>query len=405
MQYRLSRNISIQDLDGTYNAVPAKYLDGHFLIYDRFRDSKYVINATIKYYIDKFSVRKTEEEVLKEVEDEVQCHTKEIKQTCSSFFKFLCKSKILVPDKEIESDIIEVPFYKEGDSIDDHLQVLNVLSNRRYTDVYTVRDQVNGGLYVVKLLNRKKANNESRFEREFSEMEAEYKMLQKTRHIPAINKAYGFKESRDQNAYILLEYIEGKSLSRYVREEAGRLSPADFMHIIEEIINAFSELHKSNIIHGDIHSSNILITKKPDVKIIDLGLSINVEIEENEVIRSGGVYFYMPPERINTSTFNKFSKEPDLSSDVYQVGLLIYQLLYNALPFDGFTWEELAQNIKTNSITYPDASFFNYPVSPSLVNILKKCLNKRRTKRYINASELLADFKKHAFAAGQLAEI
>jgi serine/threonine protein kinase len=162
--------------------------------------------------------------------------------------------------------------------------------------------------------------------------------------------------------------------------------------MIEEILTAFSLLHQSNLIHGDIHPSNILVLEDKTVKIIDLGLSRNVQVENNEVVKFGGISFYMPPERINISSVKKYMKEPDLFSDVYQVGVIIYLILYNTTPFKGFIWEELSQNIKTTDAVYPDVSFLNYPVPEQLINIVKKCLNKNPLERYANATEILADY-------------
>jgi serine/threonine-protein kinase len=157
-------------------------------------------------------------------------------------------------------------------------------------------------------------------------------------------------------------------------------------------------LHKKKLIHGDIHSSNILITEDNSVKIIDMGLTLNVEeIEKNELVKFGGVIFYMPPERINLTTIQKYSKEPDLYSDVYQIGMLIYLIIYNKTPFKGFIWEELAQNIKSTNPTFPDSSFLNYTVPRGLINIVKKCLAKNPVERFRNATEILENFETHVF--------
>jgi len=103
----------------------------------------------------------------------------------------------------------------------------------------------------------------------------------------------------------------------------------------------------------------------------------------------------MPPERINTTTINKYSKCPDLLSDVYQIGLLIYLILYNRTPFKGFIWEELANNIKTAQPSFPDTSFINYKVPEGVVNIVKRCLAKKPAERFRNANEILESFEKY----------
>lgn len=157
-------------------------------------------------------------------------------------------------------------------------------------------------------------------------------------------------------------------------------------------------MHESKLIHGDIHSSNILITEDNCVKIIDMGLTVNVEeIEKNELVKFGGVIFFMPPERINITTVNKYSKQPDLCSDVYQIGLLIYLVLYKKKPFNGFIWEELADNIKNRNPTFSDNSFLNYEIPEGIINLVKKCLAKNPADRFRNAAEILEDFEMHLF--------
>jgi serine/threonine-protein kinase len=207
---------------------------------------------------------------------------------------------------------------------------------------------------------------------------------------------YGFKRNKHY-AYIILEFIDGKSLFNYINEQK-LLTKENCLQIIEAIINGFSLLHKIQLIHGDIHSSNILVLEDKTIKVIDVGLSINLQADKKQVLKFGGVNHYMPPERINISSSNKFISEPDLYSDVYQIGLLVYLILYNTLPFNGFIWEELATNIKEKEAEYKESSFLNFSVSPGLITIIKKCLNKNPFNRYANAGEVLADFKKLNFA-------
>jgi len=133
------------------------------------------------------------------------------------------------------------------------------------------------------------------------------------------------------------------------------------------------------------------------IKIIDLGLGYAHDHENSEILAFGGVTFYLPPERINISSVKKHAKKPDFFSDVYQIGLLMYLVLYNSLPFSGFIWEELAQNIKEKEINYPGRTFHNFKVPLPLIDIIKKCLSKNPEHRYRNASVILRDYKKYVF--------
>ncbi len=295
-----------------------------------------------------------------------------------------------------EPVIVETSLFKEGECIGD-LTISKVISNRRFVEIYSAIDKTNNCNYAIKLLNRNKTFDKSIFRDELMLLEREYAFLEKVKHIPSMCRVYSFNKMQEEHAYIILEYIKGKSLHRFLKETHS-LTKTICFRIIEDILQAFSLLHKSKLIHGDVHSSNILITEDNSVKIIDMGLTVNVsEIEKNELVRFGGVIFYMPPERINILTVNKYSKHPDLYSDVYQIGLLVYLILYNKTPFKGFIWEELANNIKTSNPPFPGSSFVNYRVPHGIINIVRKCLAKNPAERFRNATEILGNFERHAF--------
>ncbi len=394
VKYKLSKNVNIESIDIDDNTPPA-FRNGYYVLVDENRSKEFLINETIKLFLDKFSVPKTEVDVLEELEAETQSASKEMEETCSAFFQFLCKKKILVPEDKEELAANKKPLYKQGDCIND-LNILKLLSNKRNVDIYKACDKTTGTTCVIKLLNRDKIGNDHTYQKELSNIEREYTLLQNVKHIPWISKVYTFNKENENYAYITLEYIDGTPLGHFL-DETETLNKVDCLQIIEEILTAFSLLHQSNLIHGDIHPSNILALEDKTVKIIDLGLSRNVQVESNEVVKLGGISFYMPPERINISSVKKYMKEPDLFSDVYQVGVIIYLILYNTTPFKGFIWEELSQNIKTTDAVFPDVSFLNYPVPAELINIVKKCLNKDPLKRYANATEILADYSKHDY--------
>jgi eukaryotic-like serine/threonine-protein kinase len=395
VKYRLSKNISVSNIDLEDLAnLPERYHQDYYLLYDEVKDREFLINATIKYFLDKFSTSKTELEIVSEVQADLNSSSADMEKTCSEFFKFLSKKKIIVPENYVEPELVEDPLFTEGELIGNY-EVLEVLSVRQVVDIYLVKDKATEETLVVKLLDRKKASEEKVFSEELQELEKEYSMLKKVKDVPYISEPYNFHK-QEEYAYITLEYIDGQPLSAFLKNTAG-LTESDCLDIIKSILEAFSLLHDRRLIHGDIHSSNVLITEDKKVRIIDLGLSRTVEMEENELVKFGGVDFYMPPERINITSIKKHSKEPDLYSDVYQIGLLIYLVLYNTTPFDGFTWEELAQSIKESNVTLAKTSFLGYHVPNELISLVKRCLEKEPAKRFENATHILEHFIKQPF--------
>lgn len=222
-------------------------------------------------------------------------------------------------------------------------------------------------------------------------------MLQKARNIPGICQAFELQDDEEKDAYIRLEYIAGQPLGRFLKQQE-HLGLEASLSLMRRIVKAFAGLHACQVIHGDIHPSNILVNEDQTIKVIDLGLSLPQVSEPNELIRFGGVIYYMPPERINISSTNKFSRKPDFYSDVYQIGLILYYVLYRQEPFEGFIWEELSANIKKNKIDFPARSFQGFPVPKELIRIIRKCTAKIPAKRYA-AADLLVDLQKLAQTA------
>ena len=159
----------------------------------------------------------------------------------------------------------------------------------------TAATDENNDPVVIKLINNKKTITEHRFAKELAEMQQEYDMLQKCRHSFAVNKVLDFKVSAAEYAYLVLEFIEGKSVEKFINE-ANPITLYNCLQLTESILKAFSSLHQCGLIHGDIHSSNVLVNNVNKVRIIDLGFTQSADANNNEVVTWGGVYHYMPPE-------------------------------------------------------------------------------------------------------------
>jgi hypothetical protein len=203
MLYEQEQDNEQSDDDEEEKDIPAIYLQGHYILYDENHDKEYLINDTIKYFIDKFSSPKTKAEVVKEIEAEVKSNNKTIEETCSRFLEFLCKKKILVPENYEEPALVENSLFEEGDSIDG-LTILKVISNRRYMEIYLALDKTNNCNYIIKLLNRSKTSEPKIFDEELRMLEREYSFLQNVEDISSICKVYSFNKMHEQHPYIIL---------------------------------------------------------------------------------------------------------------------------------------------------------------------------------------------------------
>ena len=397
IKHCLSPHVTINaaSADNEYN-IPDKFKDGYFVLQHENKDGDYLINPTIHFFLLKFSQPQTLENVIEEIKKELNTDSPELAETCKTFFEFLVRKKILVEQGTEKIVFSKYPFFNIGDTIDD-MVVEKILSLRGYVDIYQTIEKNTGSIYAVKCTNRNKMKDEYSFTVALAELEREYLLLERASHIPNICKAISFVKKAPELAYICLEFINGKSLKSHL-QNAINISTEDVLQIIEGILQPFAALHNSKIIHGDIHSSNIIVGENNVVTIIDLGFSRIAELEKDQLIKHGGVTYYMPPERINTTSVKKFAKAPDLLSDVYQIGLLLYLTIFNSLPFDGFIWEELAENIQSTAVSFPQTTITGEESDEKMTNIIAKCLSKEPTDRYKNAGTIYEDFKNNVLA-------
>jgi hypothetical protein len=176
--------------------------------------------------------------------------------------------------------------------------------------------------------------------------------------------------------YIETEYCEG-------RLEKGMKSLAESVSIVYEIAKGLEYAHKKNIIHGDVKISNILI-KNGVYKISDWGLS-KLKIDES-VTLSGATPSYAAPEQIS----QEFGKA-DERTDIYQLGNVFYELLTGRLPFEGNISQIYSSILTTQPIKPSEINSNSKPVN----DIIMKCLNKNKNKRYSSMGELIKELEKY----------
>ena len=395
-KFRLSENIDILPIS-TYRAenIPKKFQKGYFVLSQKVKKRDFLINSTIKYFLDNFINPQSFVDVVKSLKAELSTTNDEVEHVCKDFFDFLVRKKIIVEENTLETVIKKNIIFNEGSAFNGFI-IQNLISERKEVTLYKVLDPVSQGVYVLKILLKSKTKNDQAYAHEVGWFEREFALLSRLEGIPAMCKAYSFKKN-DEYAYIQIEYIGGRSLNDFL-EHGGDLNFTKTITLLSRIVEPFASMHQHDMIHGDIHSSNILINGVMEVKIIDLGFSSLAELEKNQMMKSGGVTYYMPPERINLTSIKKYkSASASLRSDVYQIGLLMYLAVYQTLPFYGFIWEELATNIQTAVVDFPKTSFSGYVVPKNLIDIIKKCLERNPDDRFANAALILNEFNYHFY--------
>ena len=184
--------------------------------------------------------------------------------------------------------------------------------------------------------------------------------------------------------YIIMEYIEGRSLKQVIQDE-GTISPGRAVFIALQICEALQHAHRHNIIHRDIKPHNILITPEGRAKVTDFGIARAITSATVTYTQSivGSVY-YFSPEQANGGLALEIS-------DIYSLGIVLYEMLTGAVPFSGDTPVSIALKHVRDEIPYP--SEINPDIPQELEDIVMKAVEKAPDDRYASAEELAGDLK------------
>ncbi len=188
----------------------------------------------------------------------------------------------------------------------------------------------------------------------------------------------------DKIHYIVMEYIKGKTLKEVINEK-GKLSTDETLSYSIQIAEAISHAHKNHIIHRDIKPHNIMITEDNRVKVTDFGIARAVTSSTITTTSSvlGSVHYFSPEQARGGYT--------DEKSDIYSLGIVMYEMLTGKVPFNGDTPIGVALKHVQEEMTPPVSLDPAIPVS--LSNIVMKCSRKRQSDRYQTADELLRALK------------
>ena len=207
---------------------------------------------------------------------------------------------------------------------------------------------------------------------------------------PAIATTYDIGEV-DDDLFIVMELVEGEQLADRLRR--GPLPVPTVLQMASQVADALDEAHGLGIIHRDIKSANLVLTQRGRVKILDFGLAKVTGLEEaadqptmaeTKLGTVVGTVFYMSPEQA-------LGRRVDHRSDLFSLGVVLYEALTAKLPFDGETLTAVVDEILHRE---PQAlARLNYDIPSRLEQIVRKLLAKETTGRYQSAREVLIDVK------------
>ena len=186
--------------------------------------------------------------------------------------------------------------------------------------------------------------------------------------------------------YIVMEYIKGKTLKELIVEN-GKLGTETVINYAIQTAEALSNAHKNHIIHRDIKPHNIMITEDNRLKVTDFGIARAVTSSTITTTSNvlGSVHYFSPEQARGGYT--------DEKSDIYSLGIVMYEMLTGKVPFDGDTPIGVALKHVQEDITPPVNLSSDVPLEVN--NIVMKCTSKRQSDRYQNAEELLVDLRSY----------
>jgi serine/threonine-protein kinase len=260
--------------------------------------------------------------------------------------------------------------------------ILGTIATGGCGTVYSAEHRVLGRRAAVKVLHGSLATSPEMIER----FVREARVVNRIRH-PNIVDIYEFGELADRRPYFVMELLSGSSLGVVV-EQRGRVVPAQALAYLEPVCDALSAAHAAGVVHRDLKASNVAVVKDgdaPEVKLLDFGIAKLLRNTPGErgltaVGQRIGTPYAMAPEQIRGGAI-------DARTDIYALGVLLFQLLTGRYPFMS---EDPVEMERLHVEAPPPRPSALAPVSPAVDTVVLRCLEKDPAKRFPDATAFLA---------------
>lgn len=263
-----------------------------------------------------------------------------------------------------------------GAVISGRYEIIEKVGTGGMADVYRAKDHRLNRYVAVKIL-KNEYSEDAKFVTKFRQ---EAQAIACLSH-PNIVGVYDVGQEQDMH-YIVMEFVDGITLKKYI-EQKGKLSVREAVGIGLQIANGLEAAHANHIIHRDIKPQNILISKDGTAKVSDFGIAKAASSNTITANAMGSVH-YISPEQARGG----FSDE---KSDIYSLGITMFEMLTGRVPFNGETTVAIA--IKHIQEEMPSPKEFVPEIPSSVASIVLKCCQKSPDRRYQNMAELIADLK------------
>ena len=265
----------------------------------------------------------------------------------------------------------------EGMFIADRYEIIGKIGAGGMSDVYKAKDHVLGRFVAIKVL-KQEFSEDVNFVTKFR---TEAQSAAGLEH-PNIVNIYDVGSENGMH-FIVMEFVEGITLKTYI-EKKGKLTYKEAVSIAIQVGRGIESAHNKNIVHRDIKPQNIIISTEGKVKVTDFGIARAATSNTINSDVMGSVHYSSPEQARNGFVDGK--------SDIYSLGIVMYEMVTGRVPFDGDTTVAVAIQHLQEEMVPPTAYAADLPIS--IEKIIMKCTQKNADRRYENMEDLLIDLKK-----------
>ena len=267
---------------------------------------------------------------------------------------------------------------KEGVVLGKRYEILGRVGSGGMADVYKGKDHKLNRFVAIKVLKSDYRTDEVFIRKFLSEAQAAAGLMH-----PNVVNVYDVGQDRGLY-YMVMELVEGITLKDYI-EKKGKLSPKETVSISIQMVTGLQAAHNQHIVHRDIKPQNIIISKDGKVKVTDFGIARATTSTQTISTSVMGSVHYTSPEQARGGVV-------DQKSDIYSIGITMYEMVTGHVPFDGDSTVTVALKHLQEEITSPAEEVPDLPYS--LECIIMKCTQKNPAMRYHDCASLLLDLKR-----------
>ena len=265
-----------------------------------------------------------------------------------------------------------------GKKLDGRYELLEVIGIGGMAVVYKGRDLIEDKMVAVKILKEEYVSNEE-FIRRFKNESRAIAVLSHTNIVKVFDVSFG-----ETMQYIVMEYIDGITLKQLI-EQQGSLRWKDALQYVVQILRGLQHAHDHGIVHRDVKPQNIMVLEDGTIKVTDFGIARFARSEQRTITDKaiGSVHYISPEQARGDNT--------DEKSDIYSLGVILYEMLTGKLPFEADSAVSVAIMQLQREPELP--SSINGSIPQGLEQITMRAMQKNGEKRYRTASEMLCDLE------------